>query len=214
VRRLYHFALSPYSRRARLVLATKGIPVELVDPRSEPTAMTTMKTLYPMRTAPVLVEEDGSALGDSGAIAQYVERTHPTPPLWPTDARDLARVTQVMALTDGALGTLIDLGTRYYALRAHEAWPTVKSELQGRAQTALDALAKIVGGLSQSTLSTSGWSIGDIWLYTAVAWLEGLPARAPTFVNAAQLISLEWRLPAELPRWADAHRSRSDVLSL
>jgi hypothetical protein len=56
-------------------------------------------------------------------------------------------------------------------------------------------------------------SLGDIWLYSAVAWLEGLPARAPTFVNAAQLISLGYTLPDALVRWIDAHRQRPDVLS-
>jgi glutathione S-transferase len=212
VRRLYHFSLSPYSRRVRLVLAHKGIPVELIDPRNEPAAMETMKRLYPMRTAPVLVEEDGSALGDSTAIAHYFERTHPDPPLWPTENRDIARVTQVMALVDGALSTLIDLGTRYYALRTHDAWPAVYAELGGRAEGALAALAQVATG--RSTLTEWGWSLGDIWLYTAVAWLEGLPARAPTFPNAAQIVSLDWKLPAALPRWADAHRARPDVASL
>jgi glutathione S-transferase len=198
VRRLYHFALSPYSRRVRLVLSHKGIPVELVDPRTEPTAMETMKSLYPMRTAPVLVEEDGAVLGDSTAITHYLERTHPNPPLWPRGVRDIARVTQVMALTDGALALLIDLGTRYYALRAHDAWPAVRGELGGRAEGALDALAKLVTGLRQST----------------VAGLEGLPARAPTFANAAQVLALGWKLPEALPRWADAHRGRADIVSL
>jgi glutathione S-transferase len=176
--------------------------------------METMKSLYPMRTAPVLVEEDGAVLGDSTAITHYLERTHPNPPLWPRGVRDIARVTQVMALTDGALALLIDLGTRYYALRAHDAWPAVRGELGGRAEGALDALAKLVTGLRQSTVAAEGWSLGDIWLYTAVAWLEGLPARAPTFANAAQVLALGWKLPEALPRWADAHRGRADIVSL
>jgi glutathione S-transferase len=214
VRRLYHFTLSPYSRRVRLVLRHKGVSVELLDPRSEASAMEKMKSLYPMRTAPVLVDEDGAVLGDSTAIAHYLERTHPNPTLWPDDARDVARVTQVMALTDGALGNLIDLGTRYYALHAHEAWADVRRELAGRAQSALDALGTMVAGLPHATIASSGWSFGDIWLYTAVAWLEGLPARAPTFVNAAQLLTIGWKLPEALVRWADGHRQRPDVLSL
>jgi glutathione S-transferase len=212
--RLYHFALSPYSRRVRLVLRHKGLSVELIDPRSDPAAMTAMKSIYAMRTAPVLVADDGTVLGDSGAISHYVERTHPNPTLWPTDSKDLARVTQTMALTDGALVNLIDLGTRYYALRADGAWSGVHAELGGRAQSALDALGTLVSGLSHPTIARSGWSLGDIWLFTAVAWLAGLPARAPTFANAAQLLSLGWNLPDSLVRWADAHQKRPDVLSL
>jgi glutathione S-transferase len=214
VRRLYHFPLSPYSRRVRLILRHKGLEVELVDARADVTAVETMRTLYPMRTAPVLVEDDGLVLGDSNAIAQYLERAHPSPALWPRGPGDIARVTQIMALTDGALSTLIDLATRYYRLHTHDAWPAVLAEMGGRAQGALDALASIVGGLGHPTAAASGWSIGDVWLFTAVAWLEGLPARAPTFANAAQLISLGWRLPSGLSRWADSHRQRPDVLSL
>jgi glutathione S-transferase len=214
VRRLYHYELSPYSRRVRLVLRHKGLPVELIDPRQDPPAMATMKSLYPMRTAPVLVEEDGRVLGDSGAIVQYLDRTHKTPALWPTEAHDVARVSQVMAMSDGALGNLIDLGTRYYALRSHAAWSAVHGEMGGRAQDALETLGKLVADLPHPTVASSGWSLGDIWLFTAVAWLEGLPARASTFANAAQLMSLDWKLPAALVRWLDAHRQRADILSL
>jgi glutathione S-transferase len=214
VRRLYQFPLSPYSRRARLILRHKSLEVELVDPRADAAAMEAVRTLYPMRTVPVLVEEDGLVLGDSNAIAQYLERSYPTPNLWPQESRDIARVSQIMSLTDGALGTLIDLATRYYRLHTHEAWPRVLLEMGGRAQGALDALAALVGGLEHPTVATTGWSMGDVWLYTAVAWLEGLPARAPTFANAAQLVSLGWRLPPGLILWADAHRQRPDVLAL
>jgi glutathione S-transferase len=214
VLRLYHFQLSPYSRRVRLVLKHKGVAAELVDPRSDPKAMETMKGLYAMRTAPVLVLEDGTVLGDSHAVASYFERTHPMPSLWPKEPRDVARVTQVMALTDGALTNLIDMGTRYYALRTHEAWAGVVSELGGRAQGALDALGKLVSALPHPTVASTGWSIGDIWLYTAVAWFDGLPARAPTFANAAQVLSLGWKIPGSLRTWAEGHHMRTDVASL
>jgi glutathione S-transferase len=214
VRRLYHFPLSPYSRRVRLILSHKGLEVELVDARADVAAVETMRSLYPMRTAPVLVEEDGLVLGDSNAIAQYLERTHPNPALWPQAPRDIARVSQIMALTDGALGTLIDLATRYHRLHTHEAWPTILAEMGGRAQGALDTLTVLVEGVRHTTVAASGWSVGDVWLHTAVTWLEGLPARASTFANAAQLVSLGWKLPSGLTRWADAHRQRQDVLSL
>jgi glutathione S-transferase len=214
VRRLYYYPLSPYSRRVRLILRHKGLEADLVDPRTDAAAMEKMRALYPMRTAPVLVEEDGFVLGDSNAIAQYLDRVYPTPSLWPESPRDIARVSQIMALTDGALGNLIDLATRYYRLHTHDAWPGVLAEMGGRAQGALDALATVVGGLGHPTVAATGWSIGDAWLFTAVAWLEGLPARAPTFVNAAQILSLGWKLPLELSQWADAHRRRPDVVSL
>jgi len=214
MRRLYHFKLSPFSRRARLVLMHKKLDVELVEARANATDLEAMRRLYPMRTAPVLVEDDGGAVGDSGAIADYVDHAYPARPLWPTDRRDVLMVSQVMALTDGALGPLVDLGTRYYALRDHAAWATASSEMLSRAQAALDALAALVARPGHPTVASSGWSIGDMWLYSAVAWLEGLPARAPTFANAAQLVSLAWTLPEPLTLWASAHREHPDVREL
>lgn len=214
MRRLYHFPLSPYSRRVRLVLRHKGLEAELVDARSDVAATQMMRGMYAMRTAPVLVESDGLVLGDSNAIANYFEHICPSPSLWPEDPPSVARVAQIIALTDGALGTLIDLATRYYPLRSHDAWPAVLADMGARAQGALDGLAAIVRNLQHATIAETGWSLGDIWLYTAVAWLDGLPARAPTFAPAAHIVSLGWSLPTELRRWAEGHRLRPDVLSL
>jgi hypothetical protein len=119
-----------------------------------------------------------------------------------------------MAMVDGALATLIDLGTRYFALRSDAAWPGVVTELGGRAQASLDALGTLVSGLRHTTVAASGWSVGDMWLYSAVAWLNGLPARAPTFANAAQLLTLGWSLPASLTAWALPHAKQEDVATL
>jgi glutathione S-transferase len=214
MRRLYHFPLSPYSRRARLVLRHKKLDVELVDSREDPATREAMQRLYAMRTAPVLVEDDGSVIGDSGAIADYVDHAYSGPPLWPSGPLDVLRVSQAMALTDGALATLIDMGTRYYALREHASWPTVTGSLLGRANGALEALSALVSELPHPTIAASGWSIGDIWLGSAVAWLEGLPARAHTYAPVAQVVSLGWRLPEPLSRWATFYREHPDVRSL
>jgi glutathione S-transferase len=214
MRRLYHFALSPFSRRTRLVLAHRKLEVLLVDARDDAEAKAAMLRLYPLRTAPVLVEDDGGVVADSNAIAEYVDRAYSGAPLWPKDPREILRVSQVMALTDGALNTVIDLGTRYYSLRHDGAWPAVLAEKLGRAQGALDALGALVSGSGRPNLSAAGWTIGDMWLYTAIAWLEGLPARAPTFANASQVLSLGWKLPEPLSRWASAHHEHPDVRAL
>jgi glutathione S-transferase len=213
MRILYHFPMSPFSRRTRLALAVKGVTCELRDARAEPSFREEAKRLSPLHTIPVLVEEDGVVIGDSTAISHYLDRAFPdTPPLWPAGAEDAPRIFRTASLVDGALNTLIDLGTRYYALREHDAWGSVKGEMLARAQGALEALAEEVK--DRPTIARAGFSAADIWLFTAVVWLEGLPARAPTFANAAQVMSLGFTLPEALSRWADAHRNRADVQSL
>jgi hypothetical protein len=59
------------------------------------------------------------------------------------------------------------------------------------------------------------WCAADMWLFTAVIWLDGLPARAASgFAAAAQIVALPWSLPASLLRWCDAFRERNDVRAL
>jgi glutathione S-transferase len=212
MRTLYHFFHSPFSRRVRLALAHKGLDVELREGREKPEWWQEARRLSPLRTLPVLV--DGQhVIGDSGAIAQWLDRAYrDSPRLWPDD--DARLVFEVATLVDLALNTTVDLGTRYFALRGDPAWNSVKTEMTGRAVGAFEAIASRVTSLGRSTVAASGWSAADMWLYTAVAWFEGMPARASSSQNIAQILTLGVSLPAPLSKWADAHRNRADVRAL
>jgi glutathione S-transferase len=215
MRTLYHFHHSPFSRRVRLALAQKGLPHELREGRTTPEYAEQARKLWPLRTMPVLVEDDGRVIGDSMAITRYLDAAHPSEsPLWPRDAENLRIALDVTALVDGALNVLVDTGTRYHALKSHPAWSAVCDDLVGRAQSALDALADRVLALGQRPLTAQGWSAAEIWLCTAVAWLEGLPARAAGNQNVTQILSLGWTLPAPLARWSEPFRAREDVRAL
>src|SRR4051794_6453463 len=139
---LYHFTTSPFSRRVRLAIAHKGISVSLKDARQSPAELEAMRALWPMRTAPVFVTDDGAVIGDSSAIVRYLDAAHPDAPrVFPSEARALRDTLTISTLVDGALDRIIDLGTRYYALRNDEGWKAVREEMLGRAQAAFDALA-------------------------------------------------------------------------
>ena len=77
---LYHLWLSPFSRKVRIVLAEKGIEatlkVEKVWERREE-----FLALNPTGEVPVLIEDDGLVLAESEAIVEYIDETHPDPPL-------------------------------------------------------------------------------------------------------------------------------------
>jgi glutathione S-transferase len=219
MRTLYHFQFSPFSRRTRLALAQKEIAVELKDGRANPAFMQEGRALWPLRTFPVLVEEDGRAIGDSNAIARYLDAAYPARPLWPTEPDAAHMAMEVASLVDGALNLIIDVGTRYYALRGHAEWSAVQGELIGRAQDALNALGKraeATGPRPLTGASPGAWCAADMWLFTAVVWLEGLPARAASGQSpaAAQLVTLPWTIPAPLSKWCDPFRTREDVRAL
>lgn len=209
---LYHFAVSPFARRVRLMLAHKGLAVELRDARADPAHLAELRRLNPMHTVPVLVDGERVVV-DSAPIGQYLERKHPERPLWPAG---LAGVVghEICALSDSVLQILIDLGLRYHSLHGHASFPQVRELLIGRAQGTLNHLASMVESHGAGPLCGADWSAAEMALYTTVSWLEGLPARAASVEGARQLVSLGWALPPALSRWADQHRQRPDVLAL
>ncbi len=96
--KLYHFSLSPFSRKVRLVLAEKKIEVELVEerywePRSD------FLRLNPAGKVPVL-KTDKLVLPDSSAICEYIEETFPTPPLMPRNPEERAEVRRLVGWFD------------------------------------------------------------------------------------------------------------------
>ena len=81
--RLYHLPLSPFCRKIRLVLAEKKIDVELVEEKYWEKRLDFLR-LNPAGKIPVL-REGRFVLGESAAIFEYLEETHPEPALLPKD---------------------------------------------------------------------------------------------------------------------------------
>jgi glutathione S-transferase len=214
-RTLYHFEHSPFSRRVRLALAHKGLAAELVEGRAEPARFAEAQKHFALRTAPILVESSGRALGDSTAITRYLDAAHlDAPRIWPTELHAARATLEATTLMDAALNILVDLGTRYGTLTDAKGWPAVKTEMVGRAQAALDALVPHAEARANKTWTDAGWSAADLWLTTGTIWMEGWPGRAPTNPRVAQLMTLGVRLPAPLSRWTDAHRARAELVAL
>jgi glutathione S-transferase len=168
-----------------------------------------------MHTVPVLVdEEDDVVVFESTAICHYLDRKFPDPPLWPAGMAG-AEAFQITALADAVSNILSDCGMRYHALHAHSAFPEVQASMVGRAQRALDELARRAAARpAGAPLCGDFWSGADMAVYCLVVWLEGLPGRAANFPPAGWVAELGWSIPPPLTRWADQHRSRPDVLAL
>ncbi len=80
---LFSAPTDPWSHRTRLVLAEKGIGVDLVDvdPRHMPEDLL---DLNPYHSVPTLVDRD-LVLYDSRVIIEYLDERFPHPPLMPID---------------------------------------------------------------------------------------------------------------------------------
>ena len=86
---LFSSPTSPDSHRVRMVLAEKGITVEIVDvdAASKPEDLI---DLNPYNTVPTLVDRE-LVLYDSRAIMEYLDERFPHPPLMPVDPVSRAR---------------------------------------------------------------------------------------------------------------------------
>jgi glutathione S-transferase len=110
--KLHYHPLSTFSRRVRIALIEKGITAELIelDMMARAHRSAPYLALNPYGRVPTL-EEDGFILYESTAILEYLEATHPQPPLVPGDLRGRALVSMHMKLCDLQLarqtGTII-----------------------------------------------------------------------------------------------------------
>lgn len=80
---LYDCATAPNPRRARILLAEKGVHHETVqvDLRAGEQLGEAYRRINPQCTVPALRTEDGTVLTDNAAIAAYLEARYPEPPL-------------------------------------------------------------------------------------------------------------------------------------
>jgi len=80
---LYDCPTAPSPRRARVLLAEKGIAHDtiMVDLATQEQLSDTFRAINPRCTVPALRLDDGTVLTDNAGIAAWAEAAHPTPPL-------------------------------------------------------------------------------------------------------------------------------------
>ena len=97
--RLFHVPLSPFCRKVRLSLAEKKIEVELVEERYWEQDADFLRR-NPAGKVPIL-KMGSRTMSDSTAICEYLDETHPTPPLFPKNAEARCEVRRIVGWFDG-----------------------------------------------------------------------------------------------------------------
>jgi len=103
--KVYGIPLSPFVRKVRVAHAEKGIAYEL-DPIIPVNVSAEYRKKSPLGKVPAYDDGD-KTLADSSVICAYLERTHPNPPLYPSDAYDYARALWFEEYADGGLVSII-----------------------------------------------------------------------------------------------------------
>ena len=99
----YDFQRAPSPRRARIVLAEKGIAHEMrsVDLGTAEQLSDAYRAINPACTVPALVLDDGAVLTDNAGIAAWAEAVQPEPPLLGTTPTEKAAVASWNSKIEG-----------------------------------------------------------------------------------------------------------------
>ncbi len=126
--KLYGYWRSSSSWRVRIALGLKGlafdnVPVALLQAEHTGDAH---RAKNPMAQVPVLELPDGTCLVQSVAILEWLEETHPTPPLLPQSPRDRAHVRALVEVINSGIQPLQNMATlkqvRSFAGADDKAW--------------------------------------------------------------------------------------------
>jgi maleylpyruvate isomerase len=141
---LHGFWRSTATWRVRIALAYKGIehttiPVDLLaGDQHDPT----YQQVNPMAQVPVLELDDGQRLGQSIAILEYLEETHPEPPLLPKAPLARARVREFAEVINAGIQPLQNTAVRLHLERSQGVdIPAWIDRFVGRGLAALETLA-------------------------------------------------------------------------
>ena len=174
--KLYGMAGSPNVRGAMLGLAEKGVDFELVN--LMPPAWKTPEHLArnPFGKVPVL-SHDGFEVYETQAILRYVDKAFPGPSLQPADAREAARMNQIIGIIDCYLDPSWITGIAFERLVAPAflGQPTNIERVEAAlpmARNCADALEALIAApyLTGETLS-----LADLRLIPHFHWLRLTP---------------------------------------
>jgi len=92
--KLYHSSGSPNSRRVRILIAEKGLDIELepVDLGAKEQFSDAYRAVNPRLVVPALVLDDGTVIGEVPAIMRYLDEAYPKFPLLGTTPKEKALI--------------------------------------------------------------------------------------------------------------------------
>ncbi len=182
---------SSWSMRPWVLLTQFDIPFEQVMVPFDSFAAdsrfkATVGALSPVRKVPILLEDDGFAIWDTLAIAEYVAEKFPDKGLWPRDARRRARARSVCAEMHSGFAALRSA----FGMNIEASLPDVGARVLAENAAARADVERVIQ-LWQEALAESGgpflfgdYSIADAFFAPVVTRLRTYALPVPADVAA------------------------------
>ena len=175
---LYDCSTAPSPRRARIVLAEKGIRHQTVqvDLRAGEQLGEAFRRINPQCTVPVLVSDDGLVLTDNASIAAYLEARFPEPPLFGSTPAENAEIAswQWRVEFEGLLSIAEAMRNRSPALAGRALpGPVNYAQIPALAERGIARLQRFLVDLDErlagrNFIAASRFSIADITAVVAI----------------------------------------------
>ncbi len=167
-------ALSPAPRTVRMFLAEKGLqlPLQGIDVFAGENRLPPYLARNPSGQTPTLLLDDGTALGESVAIMEYLEDLHPEPPLIGTTAVERALTRQWQRRVEINITEFIHNAFHYAEglRRFEDRIPVAPEAADGLKRIARDRIRWLDAMLdARPFLTGERFTLADIWLYV---WLD------------------------------------------
>lgn len=177
---------SPYTRKARVVLAEKRMDYEFVvdAPYDDHSGV---PRYNPLGKVPVLVLDDETSIFDSRVIVEYLDHASPVARLIPDNIRQRIQVRRWEALADGCTDATVAvvMEKRRPAKQQSATWI---SRQQAKVDRALEAMSQELG--AKAWCSGDFFNLSDIAVGCCLGYLDlrvpELPWRK-TYPNLARL---------------------------
>src|SRR5215213_4699298 len=150
---------SPYTRKARVVLAEKRIEYDfIVDAPYD--ASTRVAAHNPLGKVPVLVLDDDTTIFDSRVIAEYLDNASPVTKLIPEDTRQRIQARRWEALADGCTDAAVAI-----VMESRRPGEYQYGEWIARQQTKVERALQVMS----DDLGRRGWCCGGSFNLADVA---------------------------------------------